>query len=191
MPEINLVQLAIESHILSVHLSSIFYLREITFLYKGILNRQIFAIHVYLYASSNRCNNLIYRSPRDCHGEFSFSILPYCSPSEVAPWSESADRELLTGSISSLAPVGVDRQNLRLVCLKQAEDGSGDLIFRFTETQNTATTATLTLPFEPEAAFLATNNEHPTGKLCISGNSVTFFSEPSSYTTVRISRPAK
>lgn len=147
--------------------------------------------HVYLYASSNRCNNLIYRSPKDCHGEFSFSILPYGSASEVAQWSENVDRELLTGSMDSLAPVGVDRQNLRLVCLKQAEDGSGDLIFRFTETQNTATTATLTLPFEPEAAFLATNNEHPTGKLCISGNSVTFFSEPSSYTTVRISRPAK
>ena len=147
---------------------------------------------VFLYAASNRANNLNYCTPADCHGEFHLSILPFEGTSEkVLPdWSyrklfpplvggEQDEREK---SFLSLKGSG-----LRLLCMKPDRKLQGGIFCRLYETQGNRVRGELTLPFEVQEAYFTNNLEEPTGKKPgWSGCAVDFVAEPFSYVNLLI-----
>lgn len=146
--------------------------------------------HVYLYASSNRCNNLVYTSVDECCAKYRLSILPYSGAhSEIVPsWSEENEHRL---KISKQLPhlgkmISLSSPNVRLVSLKKAEDDSA-IVLRFTETAGRETEADVKLFFEPTVAYYADNREESLQKIDnIKGKILSFKISPFSYLTIKV-----
>ena len=147
--------------------------------------------HFYLYASSNRSNNLIYKSIDECHAEFELSVLPYEGSHRkiMSRFSDECKRELITGGdempageIISIEPCGV-----RLSALKNSEDGEA-IIIRLTEGSGERTSGRIRLPFKPKRAAVTDNCECELYAASVDGDEVLFSIEPSSYCTVKIWR---
>ncbi len=146
--------------------------------------------HFYLYAASNRCNNLIYSTTEECCAEFHLSILPYSGKHNavVPEWSNSKCRKLLLGSKDKgvAGKITVDKKNLRLICFKKAEKEDNSIIMRFVETEGKETDCCVELFFSPTKANYATNDENDLNSVEIKDNRVRFKSRPYSYTTIKI-----
>ncbi|MDF2927430.1 MAG: hypothetical protein K0R57_6344 [Paenibacillaceae bacterium] len=146
---------------------------------------------IFLYAASNRTNQLNYSTLEDCSGEYHLSILPY-----EGSWKDCVPQWNLKKLYPPLAGAGavareqsmitVDQANVRLLTLKPAEDRNG-LIIRFMELSGAQTTASVTLPVEVEEAVYTNIVEENTDRRAqTEGNRVTFTVEPYSYATLRL-----
>lgn len=146
--------------------------------------------HFYLYASSNRCNNLIYSSIEECRAEYRLSVLTYSgNRSKTVPlWSNLKEHSILIGGkdIGDIGSIKLSKNNLRLVSLKKAERNENAVIMRFTETEGLNNECEVSLFFEPTEAYYASNDELNREKIKVSGNRIRFKTSPYSYTTLKI-----
>ena len=146
--------------------------------------------HIYLYASSNRCNNLIYTSPDECNASYRLSILLYNGyHNSIVPfWSNNKNCELIVSKENVLEKrmLKLSCDNVRLVSLKKSEDENA-IVLRFIETEGTAVECGVQLFFKPSKATYATNNETDIENITrIDGETVYFNSRPYSYTTIKV-----
>lgn len=147
--------------------------------------------HFYLYASSNRCNNLVYKSTDECFAKYRLSILLYNgSYKESVPvWSYEREHRLLIckENVLSCKTLKMSCDNIRLVCLKLAEDNENAVIVRLAETQGRNVKCNLALPFAPIKAVYTDNKEAELEEITeINGNTLTIEAKPYSYTTIKI-----
>ena len=81
--------------------------------------------HIYLYASSNRCNNLIYTSVEECQAQYHLSILLYNGKHDgiVPAWSNENEHRLIVTkkNVFCEGVMKLDKTNIRLVALKKSE----------------------------------------------------------------------
>ena len=145
--------------------------------------------HFYLYAASNRCNNLVYTNPEQCRSKYSISVLPYTeSRFPVVPrWSESKNRDFLVlkNLINLDSDISLKGEGVQLISLKKsAKDDS--VILRFVNTNNEATKCSLGLSFNPKRAVYTTCGEEETTEALLHGNNVEFIADPYSYTTLKL-----
>lgn len=145
--------------------------------------------HVYLYASSNRCNNLLYTSPSECSAKYHLSILPYVGKHSeiVPPWSNKMNtapiickRLDFEGKLLSLS-----NENVRLTSIKVAENSNNALIIRLIETAGKEQKCEIELPFEPKFVMYASNDEVELEKANYVGNKISVKCSPYSYTTIK------
>ena len=110
--------------------------------------------HYYLYASSNRTNNLIYQSIEDCHAEYRLSILPYSEKhNQVVPtWSyHKAHQPVIGKKVRQERTFCVlNTENIRMAAVKKAESCNDAIIMRFIETAGCETVGRIWLSFIPE-----------------------------------------
>lgn len=147
--------------------------------------------HAYLYASSNRCNNLIYTSIEQCRAEYHLSVLLYEGAHNgiVPSWSDENNHRLIVSqkSLCDGQLLKISESNVRLVSLKKAEDCDNAVILRFAETEGKRTKCCVGLFFEPRKAVYTSNNECELEEISeIQGNKVKIELEPYSYTTVKM-----
>lgn len=146
--------------------------------------------HFFLYASSNRCNNLLYTSVEQCRAEYRLSVLPFCEKhSKVVPfWSCSKEHGLFAASPDIHLPgkVTVDKNNVQLVSLKKAHGCDDAVVLRFVETEGRSTECRLELFFPPVKAVYAANDEKNLAPVAFDGTVVRFTAPPYSYTTLKI-----
>ena len=145
--------------------------------------------HMYLYASSNRCNNLIYTSLEQCKAEFHLSILTYNGlRGDIVPkWSNENEHKLLISKkIPNSSLLRISEKNVKLVALKKAEDCQNAIVLRFVETKGEETECKVQLFFEPSKAAYVTNDEEELCQILANGNTVPFNCKPYSYTTIKI-----
>ena len=146
--------------------------------------------HIFLYASSNRCNNLIYTSPDECNASYHLSILLYNGHHKeiVSSWSNDKDHRLIVGKENVLKKpmLKLLNDNINLVSLKKSEDGNA-IILRFIETEGKNTECCVNLYFKPTKAVYATNNEIDGEEITDTNEkTVCFKSKPYSYTTIKV-----
>ena len=146
--------------------------------------------HFYLYASSNRCNNLIYTSPEQCCAHYRLSILPYSGKhNAIVPiWSNGKEHEPLIGYTQeeNKQYIRIDKSNIRLVALKKAADCDDAIIIRLTETAGQMTDGEITLFFTPVKAMYATNDEKDIQAAQTSQNRVSFSIRPYSCVSLKV-----
>lgn len=146
--------------------------------------------HFFLYAASNRCNNLIYTSPEQCCASYRLSILPYTGDhrSSVPVWSNEKEHELLIGGIDkeSAQYIRIDKPNTRLVAMKKAENCRNAIIIRLAETAGQRTDGEISLFFNPEKAVLCTNDERDIRPVQTDKNRVNFSISPFSCITLKV-----
>ncbi len=143
----------------------------------------------YLYASSNRCNNLIYKSIDDCYAKYRISILTYSGKHNdtVPVWSNNNDHGLIIGNRAcEEGTLKLSKSNVRLVSFKKAQDCSNAVVLRFTETAGRATECELELPFKPIKAVYATNDERTLNDTAVNDCRVQFKCSPYSYVTIKV-----
>lgn len=144
----------------------------------------------YLYAASNRCNNLIYTSPEQCCASYRLSILPYSGShrTTVPCWSNKKEHGLLiSGDMKeSKQYIRINKSNVRLAALKKAEDCRNAVIIRLTETAGQMTDGEITLFFTPENAVYATNTEKDIQSTPTNKNAVSFTVRPYSCITLKV-----
>ncbi|MBO5219791.1 MAG: hypothetical protein J6C52_10190, partial [Clostridia bacterium] len=142
--------------------------------------------HVYLYAASNRTNNLNFRTPEDCHGEFRLTIRPYaghCSDALPA-WSRTLAQPILAGGGEALPSLSLS-EDLRLMRLRAVR--SDALLLRFAEESGKSReNVRLTLPFRPIRAALTTLDGRETSPLIVDGNDVIFSIAAGSFATLMV-----
>ena len=147
--------------------------------------------HFYLYASSNRSNNLIYKSIDECHAEYELSLLPYTgSRRKIMPrFSDECKRELIIGAteIPEGELISVEPECVRLSALKTSEDGEA-IVVRLTEGSGEGVFGKIRLPFKPRRAAVTDNRELELYEARIDGGEVVFNIEPYSYRTLKIWR---
>ena len=148
--------------------------------------------HFYLYASSNRCNNLIYSSTEDCYAKYHLSVLTYSgNHNKIVPlWSNENEHNLLIGKADlckNSAFISLSQDNVRLVALKKAEDKDA-LIFRFIETEGKEALCDMELSFKPSKASYVTNDEKELEKISIKDKTVSFKCQPYSYVAISIEK---
>ena len=78
-----------------------------------------------------------------------------------------------------------ETENVVLQAMKQAEDGSGDLIIRVCENNGLKHTAKITLAQEIETAGICDLHENIIGDACVKGGSIVFDTRPYGVQTVR------
>ena len=146
---------------------------------------------IFLYAASNRSNNLNYVTPADCHGEFRLSILPFEGTSDhVLPrWSYERLCSPLVGAGqegTQRSFLSLDGPGMRLLCMKPDRKQEG-IFLRLYETQGRRVRGSLMLPFEAEDVRLADNLEQPVEeRLVWQGRKISFTAEPFSYVNLLI-----
>lgn len=165
----------------------VFHLSQIN--YNKFMTEQNFPqSHVYLYAASNRTNNLNFRTPEDCHGRYRLSIIPYDgSCDRVLPEQmEELSQPIITGDGRCTDAVYSDSK-LRLTSMRVFDSHS--ILFRFKELYGEKNERVrLTLPFEPTVAFYATLDGRELSKAEIYQNNVIFSALPHSYVTLKVCR---
>ena len=141
--------------------------------------------HMYLYAASNRTNNLNFCTAEDCRGAFRLTIRPYEGHCEdVLPaWSRALSQPVLCGDGRSVPQLSVTA-GLRLLCLKP--EGEDSLLLRFAEETGRAQQARLTLPFAPRRACCTDLNGEPLEALTVDGRTVSFPVRGGEYATLRV-----
>ncbi len=138
---------------------------------------------IFLYAASNRTNNLNYCEPSDCRGDFHLSILPYVGSGREAlpPWADAQRLQPMVGAPQRIAErslLAIDAPNMRLCCLKRAEDGQ-HVFLRIQETEGLAAKGTVTLPFAVKSLTHANAVEEPIGEeVPVTGERVAFACGP-------------
>ena len=145
--------------------------------------------HIFLYASSNRCNNLIYTKVEECKAEYSLSILPYNgSHSDIIPkWSNEKEHNLITSKqMVDRQMIKISEENVRLVSLKKAEDTENAIVLRFIETKGKETECSLNIFFKPSKAVYIANDEKELDEIVASDDRITFRCKPYSYTAIKI-----
>ena len=145
--------------------------------------------HVFLYAASNRCNNLIYTKPEECKASYRLSLLPYGGKhNDIVPsWSNENEHGLLIcREIPDSRLLKLSERNVRLVSLKKAEDCSDAVVLRFVETAGEATECNLELFFKPSRAVYVTNDERELEETDFDGNTVRFKCQPYFYTALKV-----
>lgn len=145
----------------------------------------------YLYASSNRCNNLIYDSIEECYAKYRLSVLLYNGKHNgIAPvWSRERDCELLISKKDLIdgCMLNISEPNVRLVSMKKSEDSENSVILRLVETDGKKTECEAEVFFDIKAAMYTSNDERELEKIdSIEGNRVRFNISPYSYTTVKL-----
>lgn len=111
--------------------------------------------HMYLYAASNRANQLVYDSAEDACGEFNLSIYPYRGK-QTAEISAAAENFLypplcVKGYSVERSRINVSDDGIGFGCLKPCNDGS--FILRIYETLGIQRRLTITLPFNIKQAY--------------------------------------
>lgn len=146
--------------------------------------------HFYLYAGSNRCNNLIYTSPEQCRAHYRLSILPYSGKHNVIVpiWSNEKEHELLIGCAQeeNKQYIRIDKSNIRLVALKKAADRNDAIIIRLTETAGQMTDGEITLFLTPTKAMYTTNDENDIQAAQTNENRVRFSIQPYSCISLKV-----
>ena len=149
--------------------------------------------HIFLYASSNRCNNLLYTSLEECCAKYRLSILPYVGKhnNTVPSWSNENEHSLTVSKPVdrfnlSLLKLSDENKNIRLVSVKKAEDCGNAIVLRFVETAGKATECKLELFFKPKKALYITNDERELEQATVQDNVVRFVSHPYSYTALKV-----
>ncbi len=117
---------------------------------------------IFLYAATNRCNQLVYRSEKDCYGKFDLSILPYqgeIDTSALNRWSEQKNHPLTAFTHQINGKVfDIDNKYITLCALKKANDDDNAVIRLYNET-NSEQTFSVTLPFQITDAKLVSIDE--------------------------------
>ncbi|MBQ8146707.1 MAG: hypothetical protein IJ039_07970 [Clostridia bacterium] len=146
--------------------------------------------HFYLYASSNRCNNLIYTSIDQCYAKYHLSILTYGGKhnSIVPLWSNQNDRELIISDAKCDYGklLRLSASNIRLIAFKRAEGCGNAVVLRFVETEGKDTECDMELFFKPTNAVYATNDERELEKIKVNENRVSFTCQAYSYVTLKL-----
>ena len=145
--------------------------------------------HIFLYASSNRCNNLIYTSIEQCKAEYHISLLTYIGKhNEVVPqWSNEKEHSLiLSGPVFNGRLIKTFEENIRLVSLKKAENCRNAIVLRFKEVAGKLSQCNMELPFKPIKAVYVTNDERELEEITLNENKLTFNCEPYSYTAIKV-----
>lgn len=146
--------------------------------------------HIFLYASSNRCNNLIYTAPEECGAKYHLSILTYGGRHNdaVPNWSWENEHKLtvVKATADRRSLLKLSSENIRLVSVKKAENCTNAIVLRFIETAGQADECQLELFFEPKKAVYITNDERELEKLSVSGKTVCFKAQPYSYTAIKV-----
>ena len=145
--------------------------------------------HIFLYASSNRCNNLIYTSVDECHAKYHLSLVTYSGQhgDMVPSWSNEKEHGLIISEpMLENRQLKLSEENVRLVSLKKAEDASNAIVARFVETAGKATNCKLDLFFIPSRIAYTTNDERELEEIPLNKNTVCFECKPYSYTVVKI-----
>lgn len=147
--------------------------------------------HIYLYASSNRCNNLIYSSVEECQAQYRLSILLYNGKhNNIVPvWSNEIDHRLIISKKKAFNKciMKLDKSNIRLVSLKKSEKENDAVLLRFIETEGKETEYMLELFFNPKKAVYSSNDEIEIEKINkIKDNVIHFSAQPYSYTTIKV-----
>ena len=142
--------------------------------------------HVYLYAASNRTNNLNLCTPEDCYGTYHLTILPYAGHCEdVLPkWSGELAHPVLCGDGREVPGIHLDAP-LRLMSCRA--DGEHSLLLRFAEESGIAReNVKLTLPFVPVRAVETTLHGTEKGILTTEDSCVFFSAAAGDYVTIRV-----
>ncbi len=147
--------------------------------------------HIYLYASSNRCNNLIYTSVEECQAQYHLSILLYNGKhNDIVPtWSNENEHRLIVSKKNAFdkCMLRVDKSNVRLVSIKKAEKENDAIVLRFVETECKETECTLELFFNIKKAVYSSNDEAELEEITnIKDNIIHFIAQPYSYTTIKV-----
>ena len=145
--------------------------------------------HVFLYASSNRCNNLFYTSLDECQAEFNLSLITYgkAEREAIPKWSNENEHSLIIGKPNFEGTLlRLLNGNVRLVSLKKAEDEKNAIVLRFIETKGEKTEAKMELFFEPSKIAYITNDERDISEIPTSGKEITFTAARYSYTSLKI-----
>ena len=147
--------------------------------------------HIYLYASSNRCNNLIYTSVEECQAQYHLSILLYNGKhNDIVPtWSNENEHRLIVSKKNAFdkCMLRVDKSNVRLVSIKKAEKENDAIVLRFVETECKETECTLELFFNTKKAVYSSNDEAELEEITnIKDNIIHFIAQPYSYTTIKV-----
>lgn len=122
--------------------------------------------NVYIYAASNRCNQLNFTDTGKCHGKYRVSLLPYTgSWSSVLPlWSAEHSMPLYAcGEETGNGYIELDKPNVRLLAFKKAEYEDGVYILRVAENAGIEDTEVrVKLPLDIKEAFLSDGAENVT-----------------------------
>ena len=150
--------------------------------------------HIYLYAASNRTNNLNLRTPEDCTAVFRLSVLPYEGEwqDSVPEWDKRMSHAPVCAHVDGEGSFGfsVD-EKLRLMACRPTKDG-GAVEVRFAEDCGKARErVSLTVPFKVNAAWYTSLNGKRIGAAETSGNTVIFDIGAYSYATLEISGEVK
>ena len=145
--------------------------------------------HVFLYASSNRCNNLIYKSIEECQANYHLSLLPYDGKhTDVVPrWSNEKEHQLIiSASTFNGKLLKLTVESVRLVSFKKAEDCQDAIVMRFVETVGKLTECGVKLPFNPSRIVYVTNDEKELEEIPLNGSTVNLKCKPFSYTAIKV-----
>ncbi len=148
--------------------------------------------HFYLYAASNRCNNLVYLSEKDCRAKYKLSVLPFSgSHSNPLPtWAEEKEHPPVflpqgTG-LSQGELISSGTRNLALTALKRAEKEGNAITLRLKELSGQSESTYIDVFFPIKEAYLATCDERNIAPLKAEKNRVYFDSVPHSYITLKL-----
>ena len=145
--------------------------------------------HVFLYASSNRCNNLIYKSLEECRAKYRLSVMLYDGKHEntVPCWSNENEHNLIVSKPAFNGRIlKLSGENVRLVALKKAEDCDNAIVLRFVETAGREVDCGLELFFTPSKAVYVANDERELEEIPLKASNVSFTCKPYSYTAIKI-----
>ena len=145
---------------------------------------------IFVYAASNRCNQLVYRSVEDCCGEYNLSVLPYkeFDICKINNWADEKNHPLIPGSSDfSCEGIEIDNKAICLTALKKEICGDG-IIARFYNQDKMRHEFSVKLPFEISGAEYVSMNEDCVFKAAekINGKSITADIKPRSYVTLRL-----
>ena len=152
--------------------------------------RSLLHPHIYLYAASNRTNNLNLCECKDCAGFFRMSVLPYKGAWQdtVPDWDKRMSHAPICAHVDGEGSFGfsVD-EKVRLLSFRPTKDGSG-IEVRFAEDcGKDRKRVRLTVPFKVNTAWYNSLNSKRLGLAETSGNSVIFSIDAYSYVTLEIS----
>lgn len=146
--------------------------------------------HLYLYASSNRSNNLLYKDISECNAKYHLSILPYSGKhnEKVPSWSNRKEHKLtpIKATDKEIDIIRLDNENVKLVSMKKAENGENAIILRFAETAGKATKATAEIFFAPKKAVIACLLEKDVEEIKTNGNKLAFEIGAYTYATLKL-----
>jgi len=146
--------------------------------------------HMYLYAASNRTNNLIYRGKEDCFGNFRLSILPYLNGEEemITAWDNQLTYPPVAVQTSSDLSIGFDvNQPLRLLTVHPAVKNLHAIVVRFSETNGKKyEKVQVSLPFSVKKASIITPDERFVKETSVKGNQVFFDIDAYDYVSILV-----